>query len=608
MIRRVALRNLLGRRNLPCAAATAAVLALTAAMGSGAGAEPATSDAAGGVSLAAGVAAGGEVASPRAQASDGALAYVPAGTWSSRTPAVYERLAWPAGHDSGGIGLSPDGAAMAVTDRTEHAIRLFQIVGGEGGNGGTGGMTRPSAVVGSFGSQPGRFSSPRDADLFADGSIAVSDTGNDRVQILDPDGAPLAQWPVDDPRGLAAVGDLVYVVSRGERRLLAFDRTGRQQSQMDLSDQLEAAEGLVRRDAGGDDGESPDAMFDVADPERGRLYTVRDGASRATQVLAGLPGLQAGTEWRDEDARYWLAAVPGTAHGLVVANGGGLVLSRIPFTDATDLELTPGGELYAAVAPDGLVRVPDMRAVLDQETNTFGRLIEPRRIAVGERVVIGDGAPRVQEWSLEGDALADLSFLNGGPLSGGVPGALPIPGDDENAPADVAASGANRYVLWHSGRIRRIEGEAFRDMWRPLPGESAWIAAISAHGDRLAAFDLARQQLILMDSGLSQIGSWPVESDAFLGVADIALSADRVFLIDQSRHTLEARSLSGEVLATTALVSRPQRVAVGPDGNAFVLTSAGWVAAFTPDGTALGAWPLGETGTRPTDLALDDAG
>jgi hypothetical protein len=53
-------------------------------------------------------------------------------------------------------------------------------------------------LVSSFGGpgdRPGQFSGPKGIACFADGRVAVSDTGNHRVQVLAADGSPLMQVP-----------------------------------------------------------------------------------------------------------------------------------------------------------------------------------------------------------------------------------------------------------------------------------------------------------------------------------------------------------------------------------------------------------------------------
>lgn len=85
--------------------------------------------------------------------------------------------------------------------------------------------TRPLALtwlqsLGGPGSEPGRFFEPRDVAVTAPGNLAVADTANRRVQILDPGGRPLASLtgndlPFEEPLAVAANsrGDILVLDS-----------------------------------------------------------------------------------------------------------------------------------------------------------------------------------------------------------------------------------------------------------------------------------------------------------------------------------------------------------------------------------------------------------
>lgn len=108
-----------------------------------------------------------------------------------------------------------------------------------------------SGIIGERGSGPGRFSFPRGISIHSDGRLAVADkTG--RIQILDPDGAPLAWWSlpkVDNgtPTGIIfdetdpttdtlLVADThnsrIFRYSLGGRLLLTFGESGSAPGQM----------------------------------------------------------------------------------------------------------------------------------------------------------------------------------------------------------------------------------------------------------------------------------------------------------------------------------------------------------------------------------------
>jgi len=522
-----------------------------------------------------------------------AMVYTLAETWSSQPPPVFRTFDWPAGHAAGGVGYVRAADRVLVTDLTDHAVRVYGRDGALAG------------VVGRRGFGPGQLNAPRDADGLPNGDIAVSDTENNRVQVIRPDGTPVASWPVNVPQGLEVVRDWVYVVSRGDRKVYAFTASGAPQRTIDLAGRLTAPEGLAYRGDVAGAASPPHATFAVADPAAGLLAGARDGSAQVATLLGNLGGVRAAAPWSDQASQYWLAA---DGQGVAVLRASGEALARLAFAAATDVEVAPDGAVFAAVAPGGLVTIPDLPYVLNQTTDTLGRLLQPRRLAVGDELIVGDAAPRVQVWSRAGAPVRDVRFVAGGPnASIGARAVAAVPEEDAAPPADVAAAGGRAFVLWRGGRIRRLEGDRFIAEWAPAAGERRWLTAVAAHGDRVVAFDLAGQTVMLFDSDLRPAGAWPVGGGAS-GVVDIALADGRVFLIDQRAYRLSVRALDGTPIASRDLAGRPERVAVGPGGDAFVLTRAGWVLAFGAGGEPRGAWPVAQGDEQPTDLALDAAG
>jgi DNA-binding beta-propeller fold protein YncE len=65
---------------------------------------------------------------------------------------------------------------------------------------------------GRWGSAPGEFKTPHDIALDSQGRLFVADRGNMRIQILDQDGAFIAEWAqFSRPSGIYIRGDLIYV-------------------------------------------------------------------------------------------------------------------------------------------------------------------------------------------------------------------------------------------------------------------------------------------------------------------------------------------------------------------------------------------------------------
>jgi DNA-binding beta-propeller fold protein YncE len=122
---------------------------------------------------------------------------------------------------------SPRGAAVSgdriyVTEGEAHQVRVFPRKGGA------------SRVFGGPGSQPGRFLSPAGVAVDEDGVVYVADSGNHRIQKLDPEGKPLGQWGawggqaglLSYPAGIAYSRGLVYVADYANHRVQVFDRNG----------------------------------------------------------------------------------------------------------------------------------------------------------------------------------------------------------------------------------------------------------------------------------------------------------------------------------------------------------------------------------------------
>lgn len=535
-----------------------------------------------------------------------AIAYAHAETWASQPPPLFAPLDWPAGHVAGGVGFDAAGGRVLVTDLTDHAVRVYAADGAF------------VTAVGRRGFGPGQLNAPRDADALPGGDLVVSDTDNHRVQVLRADGSPVASWPVNVPQGIAVVRDWIYVVSRGDRKVYAFTSTGVLQRTLDLASRATAPEGLAYRGDVAGAATPPYAALAVSDPVAGAVLGARDGSNQVVPLLGGVAGVRAAAPWSDPAAQLWLAAA---GAGVAVIRASGEVIATLPFDGASDVAVAPDGRVFAAVGAAGAIVVPDLPYVIGKDADTFGRLLGPRRIAAGDAVAIADGAPRLQLWSRAGRPERDVRFVlaGAGTWRGAAGGsrarvaqasagprviAAPLPEADLAAPADVAAAGDGVFALWRGGRIRRWDGRAFGAEWAPAAGEARWLVALSAHGDRVAAFDAVQQAVVLWDRDLRPAGGFRLSGGDASGVADLALTADRVFVIDPRTYRLSVWGLDGTRIAARDLAGRPERVAADPAGRAFVLTRAGWVLAFDPAGEPSGAWPVAAGDERPVDLAV----
>lgn len=122
-----------------------------------------------------------------------------------------------------GLARDPATGRVYVADTAAHDIKVFDDAGAL------------VATLGRQGTEPGHFNGPTHL-AFADGRLVVSDTLNARVQVIAPDGTPIAEVAkrglylgnVVRPKGVAVDGrGHIYVVEGYYDYLLVYDAGGR---------------------------------------------------------------------------------------------------------------------------------------------------------------------------------------------------------------------------------------------------------------------------------------------------------------------------------------------------------------------------------------------
>ena len=122
------------------------------------------------------------------------------------------------------------GGDIYVADTWNHRVQRLDDQGRVLNNWGVFGQTRVGELL-----AQGVFYGPRDIALDAEGRIFVTDTGNKRVQVFEPDGTFAFDWGgggiaagyLDEPVGIAIgpTGE-VYVADTWNKRIQVFDREG----------------------------------------------------------------------------------------------------------------------------------------------------------------------------------------------------------------------------------------------------------------------------------------------------------------------------------------------------------------------------------------------
>lgn len=517
---------------------------------------------------------------PGAWAQPGRVVYSLADTWTGQPVSQpFWRLEWPAGHMPGGIGSGflSGNYYTYVTDQTEHTLRVYEAA-------------RFIGTIGHQGRQPGEFRRPRDVAVLSSGNLVVSDTGNDRLQIVSGDGTPVRSWPVPDPQAVVVAdyptGARIYVVSRSAAELLVFDES-KQLSSWPLPD-LHSPEGLGHVSDRQVSGQPVAAILAIADPGRGKVVQVLDGVGAYGNVVASLAGVRAVGARRPSNLVF--LGAPGV--GIVPLNYVTFPGANVPFEDVLDLEMDGVGGLLATIMPPGLIDLGDAAALTERLLSGRGQLGAPRRIAVGDVALVSGQVPPLQAWRRDGTPDRLIVGLRTQP----------------RLIKDVAAAGRYGYMLDDDGSLAKVDGADLLNL-RPAPITGGSLPlAIAAHGDRLAMLDLNGQEVLILDADGGEIARWSISAGVFKGVIDIALSADHVALANVQRSEVEIWSVDGALLSTAKVPGTPGRVAFGPGGELFVLTGVGWVFMYDPTGQPLGAWPAGAPQDQPQDLALDEAG
>jgi len=177
-----------------------------------------------------------------------------------------------------------------------------------------------------------------------------------------------------------------------------------------------------------------------------------------------------------------------------------------------------------------------------------------------------------QRWSLDGQIIGQHNYC--GALDG----------------IDVTLDGDTLYQVTGESVYRHDGMNPPRWRWNRTGAE---LRAGDAAGQQLALLDAAAETILLLDPDGSTRHEWSYLALGENTVAvDLALGTDRIWLADAGTAALISARLDGEPLARIELAESPAGVAVGPDGDVFVLSHKGQVYRFAPNGERKAVWRL----------------
>ncbi len=507
------------------------------------------------------------------------VGYRLADTWSPvwAGPAM-QRAPWPAGHSVGGV--ASQGGRVYATDREVSAVRVFQdgreIAVWDGRQGAANGLGEPAALA-----------------ALPDGRFAVADVGGDRVLLLNHEGVTQTQWRIDGPRGMTVydtgAGPRIGVISGPAREIIGLDPDGGIERRISLS-RLGRPDSLAWGGLMGLGG----ATFYVGDalPFTAGVYQVNDlGSSRfdLTDVGALAAPPLGGASFQpienllvhlDGEGLVSMAQIDSVRKGTASALALGSVV---------DLAIDNDSFVHVAVKGVGVMNIGRLDALehdlRSQRTGPAG----PQAVDVGAELVLVGGHARVHGWHVRG------TWAWEAPLA--------------RETVDVASAGEATYVLDGDGVVHRFERGTRVGSSRRMRDSEHHVVALSAAGRRVAVLDLRAQEVRMLDSSLRPTAILDLAPDgSFRGAVDVALAERHVFIARAGAGVVEVRDMDGRPVAEIAIPSGANRVAAGPEGDAYTLSSAGWVVRARPDGTVVAAWPVGSPAEVPVDLGVDDAG
>jgi hypothetical protein len=175
---------------------------------------------------------------------------------------------------------------------------------------------------------------------------------------------------------------------------------------------------------------------------------------------------------------------------------------------------------------------------------------------------------------------------------------------------DISSDGKNLFLA--SAEVIWSRPDALPPTWH-LRDDAAHYISISADEGKVAALDGANRTVTIVRSDGSRWRTWPLSRPGEKRLAgDLAYDDGRIYLADQGRNRVMVRDERGRDLGEWLTHDGPKRLAVGPEGDVYVLGRGGHGLRYHPDGTLVASWRVPQThndvAVDPTDMAVGDDG
>jgi tripartite motif-containing protein 71 len=523
------------------------------------------------------------------------------------------------------VAVGPDGAVY-VTDQGSHIVQQF---------GADGTWLRD---IGTAGSRPGELSAIGAVTVAGDNTVLVADGGTNRVVRFDNTGGLINSWGGPGTElgrfhfgagggndaaaggGLAASGDVIYIVDTGNDRVVRFDKTGGHGAEIVPPGTLQNPRGVAVRGTRmlvADDQNHRVAAFDTGGH---LLASVGFGQGAGPGQLNFPYGVAMDPQGRvfvadDMNHRIVRYSTPATKYQYK-ARWGSYGTGPTQLAYPRGLAAGANGEVYAANTGNDRVDVFDASGTLKRSFGTSGRASgqfdAPLGLATdasGVRAITDSVNGRVQLLNPDGTVATIWGSPNPGPTI------LPNP-------VAVAFDGAgNGFVLDSRRSLIAVFDRATAQVSRTIasqgsgPGQLNAPQALAIDGaGNIAVADTGNERIARFAADGSYLGSFPT-NDAPRGIAVtgdgskiyVSDAANRITLYDAAGTEIDRFGGTGNKLGK---LNAPAQIALDPGGNLWVADRGNnRVQQFGPAGERLltmGGRGIGDGQfIHPTGVSVD---